>query len=89
MVGTPELKEMVEEKAAVGRWALSAWLNRCKAEVGDVGVGILISALVESTMLYGVEIWGCMRSQEAIEQVQLRAFCMFFGVGSLHWKAYH
>ena len=48
-----------------------------------------MSALVESTMLYDVEIWDCMRSQEAIEQVQLRAFCMFFGVGSLHWKAYH
>ena len=49
-----ELKEMVEEKAAAGRRALSAWLNRCKAEVGDVGVGIfkkLMSALVDSTML--------------------------------------
>ena len=43
---------MVEEKAAAGRRALSAWLNRCKAEVGDVGVGIfkkLMSALVDST----------------------------------------
>ena len=29
-----EVKEMVEEKAAAGRMALSAWLNRCKAEVG-------------------------------------------------------
>ena len=59
-----ELKEMVEEKAVAGRRALSAWLNRCKTEVGDVGVGIfkkLMSALVDSTMLYGAEIWGCMR----------------------------
>ena len=32
-----ELKEMTEEKAAAGRRALSAWLNRRKAEVGDVG----------------------------------------------------
>ena len=32
-------KEMVEEKAAVGRRALSAWLNRCKAEAGDVAWG--------------------------------------------------
>ena len=46
-----------------------------------------MSALVDSTMLYGVEIWGCMRSLEAIEQVQLRAFRMFFGVGTLHPKA--
>ena len=62
-----ELKGMVEEKAVVGRRALSAWLNRCKAEVG---VGIfkkLMSALVDSTMLYGVEIWGYMRSLETIE----------------------
>ena len=85
-----ELKEMVEEKAAAGRRTLSAWLNRCKGEVGDVGIGVfkkLMSALVDSTMLYGVEIWGCMRNLESIEQVQLRAFRMFFGVGTLHPKA--
>jgi len=33
-----ELKAMVEEKAVAGRRALSAWLNRCKTEAGDVGV---------------------------------------------------
>ena len=70
--------------------ALSAWLNRCKAEVGDVGVGIfkkLVSAMVNSTMLYGVEIGGCMRSLKIIEQVQLYAFRVFFRVGTLHPKA--
>ena len=39
-------------------------MNRCKTEVGDVGVGTfkkLMSALVDSVMLYGVEIWGCTR----------------------------
>ena len=54
------------------------------------GVGIfkkLMSALVDLTMLYGVDIWGCMRSLEATEQVQLRAFLMFSGVGTLHAKA--
>ena len=45
-----------------------------------------MSALVDLTMLYGVEIWGCTRSLEAIEQVQLRAFHMFFEVGTLHPK---
>ena len=30
---------MVEQKADAGRSALGAWMNRCKAEVGDVGVG--------------------------------------------------
>ena len=67
-----ELKEMGEEKAGAGRRSLSAWLNRCKADGGDVGVGIfniLMSALLDFTMLYGVEIWGCMRSLETIEQV--------------------
>ena len=49
-----ELKGMVEEKAVAVRRALSAWLNRCKAEVGDVGVGMfkkLMSALVDLKIL--------------------------------------
>ena len=80
---------MVEEKAAAGRRALSAWVNRCKTEVGDVGVSKfkkLMIALVDSVMLYGVEICGHTRGLEAIEQVQMPAFCMFFGVGTLHPK---
>ena len=84
-----QLKEMVEEKAAAGRRALGVWMNRCKTEVGDVGVGTfkkLMSALVDSVMLYGAEIWGCLRWLEALERVQLHAFRMFFGVGTLHPK---
>ena len=38
-------------------------------------------------MTYGVEIWGCSRHLEAMEQVQLRVLRMFFGVGTLHPKA--
>ena len=45
-----------------------------------------MSALVDLAVLYGVEIWGWMRSLEEIEQVQLRAFRMFFGVGMLDPK---
>ena len=45
-----------------------------------------MSALVDSVMLYGVEIWGCTRDLEATEQVQMYASCMFFGVGTLHPK---
>ena len=81
----PELKETVKEKAATGRRALSAWLNRCKTEVGDVGVGVfkkLMSTQIDSNIPYGVEIGGCMRSLETIEQVQLHAFCMIFGMGT-------
>ena len=42
---------------------------------------------ITCTMLYGVEIWGCMRSLKPIEQVQLCAFLLFFGVDTLHPKA--
>ena len=35
-------------------------------------------------MMYGVEIWGCRRHFEPMEQVQLRALQMFFEVGTLH-----
>ena len=57
-----EQKEMVEDKAEAGRRALGACFQRCRAEMGDVTVRIfrkLMEFLVESTMLYGAEIWGC------------------------------
>ena len=38
-------------------------------------------------MMYGAEVWGCSRHLESIEQVQLRALRMFFGVSTLHPKA--
>ena len=50
-------------------------------DCSNVGVGTfkkLMSALVDSTMLYGVE---------AVEQVQLSALSIFFGAGTLHSKA--
>ena len=70
--------------------ALGAWLKRCRLEVGDVGLGRfrkLMSAVVDSTMLYGAEIRGCTKNRETIEQVQMHAFRMFFGLGTLHSKA--
>ena len=85
-----ELNDMVEEKAVVGKKALGAWFSRCRVELGDIGVGTfrkLMTSLVESTMLYGAEIWGCNRNMEGVEQTQLRALRMFFGVGTLHSKA--
>ena len=85
-----ELKEMVEDKAEAGRRALGACFQRCRAEMVDVTVRIfrkLMESLVESTMMYGAEVWGCSRHLVPIEQVQLRAPRMFFGVGTLHPKA--
>ena len=84
-----ELTEMVGDKAESGRRALGACLQRCRAEIGDVGVGVfqkLMGSLVESGMMYGVEVWGCSSHLEPIERVQLRALRQFFGVGILHPK---
>ena len=61
--------------------------SRNGQKLPPVGGGTEANALVDSTMLYGVEIWGCRRSLETIEQVQLCAFRMLFGVSTLHPKA--
>ena len=85
-----ELKEMVKDKTEAGRRALGACFQRCRAEMGDVTVGIfrkLMESLVESVMMYEAEIWGCSRHLVSIEQVQLCALRIFFGVGTLHPKA--
>ena len=84
-----DLKDMIEDRAEAGRRALGACFSRCREEIGDMTVGIarkLMGSLVESTLMYGAEIWGCSRHLEAIEKVQLRALRMFFGVGTLHPK---
>ena len=78
---------MVVDKAKTGRRALGACFQRCWAEIGNMTVGIfrkLMGSLIESTLMYGTEIWGCSRRLEAIEQVQLCALRMLFGVGTLH-----
>ena len=85
-----ELNDIVEEKAMAGKKALGAWSSQCRVELGDINVGTfrkLMTSLMESTMLYGAEIWGCNRNLEGVEQTQLRALRMFFGVGTQHHKA--
>ena len=77
---------MVEERALAGKKALGAWFHRCRTELGDIGVGVfrkLMASLVESTMLYEAEIWECNRDLEKMEQNQVRALRLFFGVGTL------
>ena len=39
--------------------------------------------LVDSVLLYGVEVWGCGRQLRAIEEVQMRAVRIFMGMGRL------
>ena len=63
---------MVEERAKAGAKALSDWLRRCRATVGEVKgatfVGLL-EMLVESVLLYGVEAWGCGGQLDSVENV--------------------
>ena len=80
-----EMKEIIEDKAMAGKKALGAWFQRCTAELGDIGIGTfrkLMTSLVDSTMLYGAEVWGCCRNLQSV-QVQMRAARLFFGVGTL------
>ena len=82
-----EMKEMIEDKAMAGKKALGVWFQRYTAELGDIGIGTfrkLMTSLVDSTMLYGAEVWGCCWSVQSVQQVQLKAAHLFCGVGTLH-----
>ena len=84
-----DCREMVGERAKAGRGALSVWLWRCRVSVGEVKGRTfvkLLEALVGSVLMYGVEVWGCRRQLDGIEQIQLRACRIFLGVGRLHPK---
>ena len=78
---------MIEERAKAGAKALSDWLRRCRATVGEVRGAIfvrLLEMLVESVLLYGVEAWGCEGQLDPVENVQMRAARIFLGVGRRH-----
>ena len=78
---------MVEERAKVGAKALSDWLRRYRATVGEVKGATfvrLLEMLVESVLLYGVEAWGRGGQLDAVKNVQMRAARIFLGVGRHH-----
>ena len=82
-----DLDDMVKDKGVDGKKALGAWFQRCNVEMGGVEVRTfkkLMSSIVESTMMYGAEVWGCNRNVETLQQVQLKAARLFFGVGTCH-----
>ena len=56
---------------------MNAW------EVRDKTFLKLMEALVESALTYGAEVWGSCKWLDCIEQVQLRAYRLFLGVGRL------
>ena len=82
-----QCRRMVEERAKAGAGALSNWLRRCRASVGEVRAGTfgkLLEMLVGSVLLYGVEVRGCERQLEPIANVQMRAVRIFMGGRRLH-----
>ena len=82
---------MIEERAKAGAKALSDWLRRCRATVGEVRGATFVrrlEMLVESVLLYGVEAWGCGGQLDPVENVQMRAVRIFLGVGRRHPLVY-
>ena len=83
-----DLDDTVEDKGVDGKKALHGGLV-LKVQFGDGVCGNrniqeLMSLLVESTMVYGVEVWECNRNVETLQQVQLKAAHLFFVVGTRH-----
>ena len=47
---------------------MAAWLKRCRESVGEVNHTSFMQ-LVESVLLYGVEIWGCHLKLDGLNQL--------------------
>ena len=75
-----DCSEMVEHRVKLGSQALGAWLRNCRESVGEVNGRSflqLLQSLVESVLMYGVEIWGCHHKLEGLvlDYVTLRHHC--------------
>ena len=80
-------RRMVEERAKAGARALSEWLRKCRAVVGELRGETfvkLMEVLVGSVLMYGAEVWGGGCQTGPVEAVQMRAARIFLGVGRLH-----
>ena len=85
-----ELKLMIDQRIEVARKALSCFLQRCRTSVGGVysdTYKCLLESFIDLVLLYGAEVWGCMRGIDGVEQLQLQALRSFFGVCRPHLKA--
>ena len=81
---------MVKARGRAGAKALSDWLRRCRAMMGKVKGATfvrILELLVESVLLYGVEVWGDGTQLEPVGNVQMRAARIFLGVGRRHPSA--
>lgn len=78
---------IVEERGRAGAKALR--LRRCRVvrEVKGATFVRLLEFLLESVLLYGVEVWGDGTQLEPVENVQMRAARRFLGVGRRHPSA--
>ena len=47
----------------------------------------MIEARINLVVLYGSEVWGCCSNLDQVEQLQLRAPRMFYGVDRRHPRA--
>ena len=82
-----ELNSMVDDRAEAGRRAMGSLLQGARSAVGVLyGCTFkqLLDSMVQSELLYGAEAWGCLRSLESCERVQLRALQFYFGVPRSH-----
>ena len=73
-----DCSEMVEHGVKLGSQALGAWLRRCCESVGEVNGRSflqLLQSLVESVLLYGVEIWGCHHKLEGLSHYEDVVVC--------------
>ena len=75
-----DCREMVRERATAGRGALSAWLWRCRMSVREVRGKTFVKLMGQKC---GEVVYKWL---DCIEQVQLRAYRIFLGVGRLHAK---
>ena len=71
-----DLNSMVECRARMGRSALSMWIQRCRSCVGDLHIGTyrkLMAAMVDTVVMYGAEVWGCLGKLQIVEHLQMRS----------------
>ena len=64
-----ELKLMIDQRIEVARKALSSCLQRCRTSVGEVYTDTykcLLESFIDSVLLYGAEVWGCMRGIDGV-----------------------
>ena len=62
-------------------------MQRCRSSVGDLHIGTcrkLMAAMVDTVVMYGAEVWGCLGKLQIVEQLQMRGFLVFLGVSRYH-----